>query len=567
MTAADHRLPSPPTTSSAPARRATPRRCAALLAVLVAALATLLVPATPAYAHAVLSSTSPVAETVVPTAPAEVVLTFSESVRKVTDKIRVIGPDGARVDRGEPAFNGSVVTIPVDQGGARGTYLVSYRVISADSHPVSGAFTYSVGNPSEPPTDDGSDRADPVVAAAIPVAKYVGYTGLLLVVGPVLVLMLLWPQRLSRAGPARLVWTGAGLITVSALAAIWLQVPYTNGGGIFDGSGAALGDVLGSLYGTVHLVRLGILLAAAFLLWPLLHGDGRATRSDQVLLGILGGAALLTWPLSGHAAAALVPAVSVVVDAVHLAAMAVWLGGLVMLVAFLLRQADDRELGAILPVWSRWATFAVCALLLAGVVQALLEVGTPQALISTRYGQLIIAKVVLFAVVLAVAAFARRLVQRRTAPEEPGRMRKAVWLELGIAAIILAVSAVLVQTTPARTAVAGGADGGVEYFTTTATSSIYSLQIEMDPAARGNNSLHMYAYTLDNRPLPVVEWRATIALPDQGVEPIDIALLKLTDNHAFGEIRLPAAGDWQMRVTVRISEIDQDTVTVTVPVT
>ena len=78
--------------------------------------------------------------------------------------------------------------------------------------------------------------------------------------------------------------------------------------------------------------------------------------------------------------------------------------------------------------------------------------------------------------------------------------------------------------------------------------------------------MHLYAYTKDNRPQPVVEWRATAALPSAGIEPIEIPLLPLTDNHASGEITLPTAGQWELRFTVRISDIDQATVTATVPV-
>jgi copper transport protein len=541
-------------------------RAGAMLGLLFTTFALLLGPASPASAHAVLVSSSPVTDAVLPSAPAEVVLTFSESVRRVPDKIRVLGPDGARVDRGEPTFDGAVVTIPVDPSGPRGTYLVSYRVISADSHPVAGGYTYSVGAPSNPPTDTGNDRVNPVITAAVAVAKYLGYAGLVLLVGPVLVLSLLWPQRLSRRGPARLVWTGYGLVAAATLIGLWLQVPYTTGGGIFAISGSALGDVLGSTFGAVLLVRLGILAAAAILLRPLLWA--RSGRSDHILLTALGVAALGTWPLAGHQAASPVPAVSVVVDMVHLGSMAVWLGGLLMLVGFLLRQADDRELAAILPVWSRWAAVAVSALLLAGIVQALIEVATPRALIDTTYGRLIIVKVALFALVMAVAAYSRRLVRRRTAGEQPGRMRRAVWVELGITALVLAISAVLVQTTPARTAEANGETGGsVGLFSTTLTSPLLSLQVEVDPAQTGSNSIHLYAYTPDNKPQPVVEWKGTAALQALGVEPIEIPLLPLTDNHATGEISLPTPGDWQLRFTVRISDIDQATVTATVPIT
>ncbi|MEU1601903.1 copper resistance CopC/CopD family protein [Micromonospora matsumotoense] len=540
-------------------------RAGAAAGLLITLVALLLAPAGPASAHAVLSSSSPVASAVVPSAPSEVVLTFSESVRKVPDKVRVIAPDGSRADRGEPRFEGSVVTIGVDPAGPQGTYLVSYRVISADSHPVSGAFTYSVGAPSAPPTDTGSDsRTDPVVGVGVKVTKYLGYAGLLLVVGPALVLAALWPLRLPRRGAARLLWSGAGLLAVATSAEVWMQVPYTAGGGLFDVTGEGLSEVLGSGYGTTHLIRLGLLAAAVFLLRPLTRGP--VGRTDGIILTGLGVAGLFTWPLAGHPAASPAPAVSVLVDAVHLGSMAVWLGGLVMLAGFLLRQADERELGAILPIWSRWAALAVATLLLAGVVQGLIEVATLQALTGTTYGRLLLAKIGLFALVVGVAAYSRQLVRRRTAAARPVPVRRAVWVELAITAVILGVTATLVQTPPARTAVDGGSGADAGYYSTTLTSPIYSLQVELDPAERGNNSMHLYAYTPDNRPQPVVEWKATAALPSAGVEPIDIPLLKLTDNHATGEFSFPSAGEWQLRFTVRTSDIDQATVTATVPI-
>ncbi|MEU7653509.1 copper resistance protein CopC [Micromonospora taraxaci] len=547
-----------------------PRRWLARLAVAAGLLVTvgalLIAPATSASAHAVLQSSSPAASSVVPSGPSEVVLTFSESVRKVPGKIRIIAPDGSRADRGEPAFDNTVVTIPVSPDAGRGTYLVSFRVISADSHPVSGAFTYSVGAPSTPPADSGGDdsRADPVVSTAVKVARFLGYAGLVLLVGPVLVLAALWPQRLSRCGPTRLAWTGLGLVTVATLADLWLQVPYTAGGGLFEVTGEGFGTVFGSPFGAAHLVRLGLLAASVFLLRPLLARP--AGRTDAIILAVLGVAALLTWPLAGHPAASPAPAVSVVVDAVHLGSMAVWLGGLLMLAVFLLRQADERELSAILPIWSRWAALAVSALLLGGTVQALIEVATPQALVSTTYGQLLLAKIALFAVVIGVAAYSRQLVRSRVAAQRPVPVRRAVWVELAVTAVVLGLSATLVQTPPARTASAESSDVSAGQFTTSLTSTLYTMQVELSPAERGNNSIHLYAYSKDNLPLPVKEWRATVALPSAGIEPIEVPLLPLTDNHAYGDISLPAAGEWQLKITARTTDIDQATVTATVPI-
>ncbi|WBB82155.1 copper resistance protein CopC [Micromonospora sp. WMMD882] len=549
-------------------RRTVPRPLARLVAaagLLVTLVALLLAPASPASAHAVLVSSSPAAETVVPSPPAEVVLTFSEAVRKVPDRIRVIAPDGSRADRGEPNFSGSLVTVAVDPAGARGTYLVSYRVVSADSHPVSGAFTYSVGAPSTVPVDTGTDsRADPAVGVAVKVARFLTYAGLLLLVGPLLMLGVFWPGRLDRRGPARVAWAGLGVLLLGTLAGLWTQVPYTVGGGLFDVDGAGFRDVLGSDFGVTHLVRLGLLAASALLLRPVL--SGRGGRADRVILAILGGAALLTWPLAGHAAASPAPPLTIFVDAVHLGGMAVWLGGLVVLAVFLLPRADERELGAILPVWSRWAALAVTALLLAGTVNGLIEVGSPEKLVSTTYGRLLLVKIVLFVLVIGVAAVSRQLVRRWSAAARPRPLRRALWLELAVAAVVLGVSATLVQTPPARTTAADSGGSAVTSFSTTLTSPIYSLQVEVTPAERGNNSVHLYAYAPDGSPQPVAEWRVTAALPAAGIEAIEVPLLPLTDNHATGEISLPAAGDWQFRFTVRTSDIDQATVTATVPV-
>jgi copper transport protein len=306
-----------------------------------------------------------------------------------------------------------------------------------------------------------------------------------------------------------------------------------------------------------------VIIAAGFLLRPLLRGDGGESKADLALLGVLGVAALATWPLTGHPTASPVAGVSVVVDAIHLAAMAVWLGGLVMLAGFLLRRADERELGAILPIWSRWAATAVAALIIAGSVQALIEVASFRGLVDNTYGLLILAKIGLAAVVIGVAAYSRKLVRSRTAESGPGLLRKVVLVELAITAVVLGVTSALVQIPPPRTASAAESGATSTTISQTITDKSVSLQVDVFPATVGNNSLHLYAYTPDNKPLPVVEWTATAALPAKGIEPIEVPLLRITDFHAIGDIALPTAGDWTLKFTVRTSDIDQSTLTMT----
>jgi len=557
-----------PRPRAAAARRVSlPVRAAALVGLAVAALAALLLPAAPASAHAVLRQAVPAREATLPGPPTEVVLTFSETVRAVPGKIFVLGPDGRRVDRGEPVGTGAAIRIPLTEQVPRGTYLVSYRVISNDGHPVAGAYQYFVGAPSVgAPTVADLPGADRTVEVGLAASRYLGYLGLLLIVGPALALARLWPRRLPRRAPARLAWTGAALLGLGTVGALLFQGPYTIGGTLTALTGADLREVLGSRFGVAHLARLALLAAALPLLSRVMRGD--AGRASGALLALLGAAALVTWPVAGHAAVSPVPPLSIVLDVAHLAGVAAWLGGLAVLVGFLLRQAAEAELDAILPVWSRWATLAVGGLLLAGAGQALIEVAGFRALLETTYGRLVIGKVALFALLLGAAAYARRLARRGAAGRRTTtRLRRIVTVELAVAALVLGLSAALAQTTPARSAIeAGGA--AASGYTGTLSSRLYSLQVQIDPAAVGTNAVHLYAFAPDGvTPLPVQEWRATATLPSAGIEPIEVPLVKLTENHASGYLALPVAGRWEFRFTARTSDIDQATVSATVPVT
>ncbi|GAA1757010.1 copper resistance CopC/CopD family protein [Luedemannella helvata] len=543
------------------------RRAATLLAgALLALVVVLLGPAAPASAHATLLSTSPAANSVVSQPPAAVLLTFSEPVSPIAGKLRVTGPDG-RADAGEPRVEGTNVYLNLGPNTPNGTYLVTYRVISADGHPVVGAFTFSIGAPSPggPPAEAEEAATSPVVTTLFPIVRYIGYAGLLLLVGAVLVLTTLWPQRLASGPLVRLAYVGAALIGVATVLEVALEVPYVVGGGLLSGGVDGWKEVLGSRFGTAHLVRLGVLGVSLLLLRPVVRG--RSWGSDRILLCVLGVVGLATWSVSGHPGASPAPMISVVADMVHLGSMSIWVGGLVMLFLFVLPRANAVELSAIVPVWSRWATYAVGALILTGIAQALIEVGSFNALIDTRYGWLVMAKAGLVLVILAVASGSRRLVAP-IATEEPGaanKLRMIVLAEVAIIALVLGTTAVLVQTTPARTA--ANQVEGPQLRSMTMNSKLFTLQSDVAPAAIGINEVHLYAFSPTGGPITIEEWKATASLPSQGIDAIEITLLRLSESHAIGQVTLPAAGDWEFTFTLRTTEIDQATVKATVNIT
>ncbi|MEU4242736.1 copper resistance protein CopC [Actinoplanes sp. NPDC026619] len=542
-------------------------RAARLLVAVLIALGPLLIPASPAFAHAALIGSVPAPGSVIGASPTEIVVTFSESVTPVAGRVQVLDPDGKRIS-GTPTAAGATLRIPVRRAGQPlGTYLVSYRVISADSHPVGGAITFSVGAPSARPPEAGEAGTHRSVTLATPVTRFLGYAGLTLAVGPALFLAFLWPRRRSRSGAIRTVYAGLGLVAAATLGSLWVQAPASSGAALWDVSPTELGPVLTSSYGLTLLARLAVLVIAGALLPAVLRGTSSRTRG-LVLLGVgLGG--LVTWPLTGHAAASPLPAAIVASDVVHLAAMAVWLGGLITLTVFLLRRTDPRVLGVLLPVWSRWAALAVVWLVAGGVVQAVVQVGTVRALWETDYGRLLLAKVGVLAATLTAAAYARRLVNRRQVPAGgAARMRRTVGIEVAATAVVLGLSAVLVQVNPGRSAaVDQGAvrENGVSQ---TLTCPLYTLQFNIYPVEVGdNNTIHAFVYTPAGAPLPADEWTVTSQLLGKDLEPVTQPLLPLLPrHHAAGAITFPYPGEYEIKFTVRIGELNQATVKTTISV-
>lgn len=551
----------------------------------------------PALAHAVLVRTDPAENALLGKAPAAVTLTFDERVEPVKKAFSVVGPNGKSANTGSPASTGSGKQISMRLAShlPQGTYLVSYRVISADGHPVGGGFDFSVGKRSTPPhavSAAGEGGTDPGVRAALSVSKYAGYAGAALVAGSALMLLALWPHRLNRRPITRMVWTGWALLLIGAAGQFVVQIPYTTGGGLadFDASGG-LRSVATSTVGVALLVRLALVLAAAPFL-RLLTRDGVVSALWRWCLLSLGVLAAFTWPIAGHPGAARGRLIAIASDALHVTAMSLWLGGLVVLVAALLRRARVRELALILPVWSRWALAAVAMLGVTGVISALLTMDGVGPLFRSAYGWLVIAKVAGLCLIITIASISRRWVRQRlpllsSAPEEgespeqtskgegdreeepavaTSRIRRLVGLEIVLAVVVLGLATALTQTSPRVAASDVPSNAHAGSYTATLRSGDTTLMFELDPGQRGNNSLHLTAINAQRNPVPVLEWRASAALPAKHIAPIDISLLSLAENHVTGEVSLPSAGQWLFHITARTSDVDEISVDRKVPI-
>ncbi|MGH2845998.1 MAG: copper resistance CopC/CopD family protein, partial [Thermoleophilaceae bacterium] len=460
----------------------------------VVALALLLVVPASASAHAVLEGSNPERAVQVESAPERVTLRFNEPVEVAFGSVRAYDARGERVDSGSaehPAGRADEVAIGLRGGLDDGIYTVTYRVVSADSHPVAGGFTFTVGAGGAAPRIGVDELIDTGAAGSVTqvgfgVARGLAYLAIALGAGGLLFAFAVWFPALRESAGAGPGWLAAGerfaaRTRTLLLAAAALGVLSSSLGIVLQGATAAatsawsaldpevIGDVLGTRFGTIWGLRLvawlafGLLVAlpvaqAAPVLRPAsLGATGLAPARSGSGAGLAAAALIaaficVTPALAGHASTVDPAALLVPANALHVSAMAVWVGGVAMLLLALpaaTRRLDPRERTALLAAavarFSTIALIAVAALVASGVLQAVAELERVADLLESGFGRAILVKVGLVVALLALGAWNRssgrpRLAERAARGESPGRtglrLRRSLTAELGLMAAV-----------------------------------------------------------------------------------------------------------------------------------
>jgi copper transport protein len=508
---------------------------AARLGLVLAALAVVVAAgAGPAGAHAALLSSQPANGERLARPPAAVTLRFNEAVELSLTAVQVVDGTGRQVQVGAPLHPGSdprslQVRLPALTPGS---YLVRWRTVSADSHPVEGTVAFSVttaapgGTPDQdapsagepgaagsagagtggaggagkpgapggggagpggpgfaggggaghggPPGvpaggDQPSDISVRAVGPLFTMARLLASAALLTLLGGAAFLAFLRRPAAATRRARRLERRAHQLLLASwavglaaTLAGLLLQGPYTAG----EPLSAALrldllARVLPTRFGEVWGARVLLLLLALPLLRAARHHDRPLTREEQLTGGLLGLGLVTSAGLSGHAAADAEPALAMALVDLHFAAVAAWLGGLVLLVASILPGGHAR-LHEVVPRFSQVAFGAMVVIVVTGALQSLRAVDGLDALLTSEYGHLLLLKLVAFGVLLAVASISRAWVRARLLLTDPtsrregpgaalavpaatsiGLLRRFVLAEVAVALLILAVTALL----------------------------------------------------------------------------------------------------------------------------
>jgi copper transport protein len=571
-----------------PASRPTVLTRALALAILatVVAVVVLLVAARPASAHATLRASTPAADAVLAAPPSLVDLTFSEPITLLPDSVRVFGPDGSRVDTGGVGHShGDAATAAVALRAdlSEGTYLVSYRVVSADSHPIAGAYTFAVGHASATPSASAGEGGSDAVDLGLGVSRWLSYAGAALGLGGFAFLVWCWPAGWGSRQARRLVIGGVGSLVAGTLLALVLKGPYDEGSGLARVTdGPLLRQVLATTYGQALDARL---LMIAVLVLLVTYRDQLPRRAlvvapAAVLIGVG-----VTFALCGHAAAGGHRPIAIASDSVHVAAMSIWMGGLAMLLgAVLVRRARDEATQVVLR-FSTLATGAVTALVVTGTYQTLREVRSWDVLFHSHYGHVLLVKLGIVALALLAAAASRTGVWQTENPvvavhaataapptsgtDDPDdtdgrpqlrRLRVSVALETLLLTGVLVATALLVTSDPARSSEPSGP--------VVRTVSVGPDRVRVSAVPDGTRRVAVTLQVTDaaGRATEPKEVDASLTLTSHKIGPMPITLESTGRGRRTGDVTVPLPGTWRLAVTVRTSAIDEETAYVDVPV-
>ena len=581
------------------------------VALVAAVLAVLAVPAA-AQAHATLETTSPERGAQLAHAPAQVVFGFDESVNASLGGVKVFDAHGQEVQTGtafHPGGKGSQVAVRLASGLGDGGYTATYRVISADSHPVSGGFTFTVG---DAPASAASvadllkgQGAGPVTGTAFSIVRALQYAAIAVGLGTVVFLLVCWLPALAVVAGGDATWAtasvgfsrrarlllavSAGVGAVASVLGLLLQGAEGTGESLWSSlSGSVLSDVLATRFGAVWAAALlawlfvaGCVLARPAALPALRPASVGATgvalprsRTGVAVLAVPLALLALLPALSGHASVQSPVALLFPANVAHVAAMAAWLGGIAVLV-FALRSATSRLepadrtplLVGVVARFSTLAGIAFAVLFVSGVIQSIVEVASFGALLDTAFGRAVLIKLVLFGVLVVLGWVNRQRIlpalrRSGTAPQRAGvLLRRTLRFEFALGLAVLAVTGALAGYPPS-TAVSSGP------VTREADVGPAHMQITVDPANPGPNEVHLYLFDHHSGAqfTRAKEIRATAALPAKGIEGLPLDLHTAGPGHLTGTATFPVKGDWQITVTVRVSDFDEYVAHLTLPI-
>jgi len=475
-----------------------------------------------AWAHAVLLQTSPLGSKVLPAAPAQITMTYSEPIESKFAIVSVTNAAGNLVTNGSPTTSPqdpNTLVVPLKKI-PEGWYLVYWRVISADGHPVRGAWTFAVGpNAGPAPQFVIPSISETAATPSLVITRWIVYLSLMAAVG-LFVLRTLIARSLVRLRWVSIAWAIAlGIGIVATPIYVDLATAKFALRSVFD-LGTLIPLMRDSAFGRGYLdLELCLILfgfAGAVAIW--LDRPERGRRTPGALLALIGGllaagAAVLAPAVSGHAGQTSPRGVAIPVDWVHIAAGAVWIGGLIGLLVI---AATLRVPGLVrtVPRFSNVALVSVIALIGAGIGNSLFHLPTLSSLWETSYGKMVLIKIGVLAVAMLVASgnLLRNAPRLRAAERRPdlvegaaSLVKRLVSVEVVLVVGIIFCAALLTSLAPPSQALAqvgkAKATVGPGAVTRSVEENGYKVELQIAPNRAAVENDFSIKLTKDGQPV------------------------------------------------------------------
>jgi copper transport protein len=512
------------------------------LVAAVAALLLVVCGATGAFAHASLVATEPRDGSMVAQAPKTVRLRFNEPVTPAV--IRVIDSDGTtRNDAAVHAVDETIeITLP--QGLPPGTQVISYRVISADGHPVAGSMMFSVGMGKSATAPSSSDATLGILIWLSRIGLYLG-----LFVGVGGVFFNAWTAELrSRSKPVAAALT---LGLVSAVVSLGCQG--------LDLLGLPVSDILNlAPWRAAIATTLGpsLVIAAAAMGFGCLALRLPSAKTARALSAVAMAGVGLSLAVSGHASTAPPQWLTRPAVFLHGIGLAWWVGALLPLMALALRPA--QPLLPVLHRFSRMAVPVVGVVALTGFLLAVIQLESASALISTNYGRILCIKLALVAVLLALAALNRFRVTPalQSRPQDTRLLVRSIAFECAVVVAILALVAGWRFTPPPRSLSSAVRPPLALHI----HSDRAMFQVLISRSRTGTDDFVLQIMAGDATPLQAKEVSLFLSLPEKGIEPLERKALRGPDGiWTIRDVPIPFAGLWRVRVDALVTDFEKVT--------
>ena len=517
---------------------------------LIPILFVVLVGVEPAFAHANLLRSDPPASSALNSAPQTINLWFSEPVEPDFSAINLL--DG----KGNPVKTPHSTVDPSDQKHMLlapgslpdGVYTVSWRAISAaDGHATNGSFAFAIGAVTGLAALAAPDTETiPPLAAVV---RWFDILALSLGAGSVAFAVCVTCSPPQEQQMRRLMWAGWVLIAVSAVGVLLYQTT--------QATDASLIDSLSSIGTVLTGTRFGTLLIERMIVWVVL-GVAILRRDYRVAL-VGGGVLLLLHAVYSHASVTFDTIPAVADDWLHLAAAALWVGGLAQLINVLIalrRDPDPQPVGALVARFSNYARICVFALIVSGLYAAWLEVGSISALTDSLYGRALIVKSILFLPLLAIAAVNLILTPRGLRSNGgvwTKRLRGLVGAEIALTLGIFAAVGVMASADPGRASLAKRLPPPDHTIADYQIVDDMHIHLEVIPGWAGQNQFTVLLLDLNGNPIDNASLiRVKFDDQDQNIGQSEIRPKPIGNGeYQISGANLSVPGTWRARVTVQ----------------